>query len=151
MIFDFSYVIEASRHAKENGQAFVGLHTTVEKEEQAGRYHSRFCNHTTEAVQYDVADSTLKQSFTPGEIKMLIQDNLEVIRKYYGKCFTDEKLQVLYGHLDKMEAKANTSGLIRPLVLEEFDDIFQRKELVYGIVRQVLFFISSVWLFKIPK
>lgn len=133
MIFDFSYVIEASRHAKENGQAFVGLRT-AEKEESGG-YHSRFCNHTTMAVKCDIADSTLKQSFTPGEIKMLIQDNLEVICKYYGKCFMDEKLQVLYGYLDKMEAKANASGLIRPLVLEEFDDIFQRKELVYGIVR----------------
>lgn len=136
MIFDFSYVIDASRHAMENGQKFVGL-SIVKKEESATRDNqdSMCSKNTGVVVKCGVSDAALQRSFTPGEIKKLIQDNLAILLQYYGKSFTQEKLQILYKNLDKLEEKADASGVERPLVLEEFDDKFQYKECVYGIVR----------------
>eukprot|EP00557_Chaetoceros_sp_GSL56_P005367 CAMPEP_0176487510 /NCGR_PEP_ID=MMETSP0200_2-20121128/6177_1 /TAXON_ID=947934 /ORGANISM="Chaetoceros sp., Strain GSL56" /LENGTH=154 /DNA_ID=CAMNT_0017884357 /DNA_START=646 /DNA_END=1110 /DNA_ORIENTATION=- len=146
MIYYFSYVIYAARCAKQHRQDFFGLSILKkgdESQKSSHRYNdSGSCGRNEVVVKkcaavpcYRNENTTgLNQSFTPGEIKELIQENLTVIVHYFGKCFTQEKLQVIYDNLDKLEEKANVSGVGRSLTLEKFDDTFQCKECVYGIV-----------------
>ncbi len=111
--YDFGYIVDAARLAKDEGVPFVGL--KVE-------------NNTIEKSQ--VGDSVLKRSFTPGEVKKLIQDNIEyLVEKDYGGTFVSPHVDILFTALDDMQDRANQHpDLERPLVIEEFDDQFQKQE-----------------------
>lgn len=119
MVYDFGFIIDASRQASKTGNKFVGLDVDVESEF---------------VTKSDVSNPALKRSFTPAEIKKLIQDNLDALAEY-DDTFRGEKLESLYRALDGIQARADESGFERPLTLEEFDDKFQKKECVYGITR----------------
>lgn len=111
-IYDFGYLIEGARKAKKEGKPFIGL----EVDDQG-------------AIKGDHG-----RSFTPGEVKKIIEDNLEFLADNMKQVdFKDERLSVT---LDKLQARADEfPDLERPLVLEEFDDKYQKEECVYGITR----------------
>ncbi len=111
--YDFGYIIDAARHAKEEGVPFVGL--KVE-------------NNVIEKSEID--NSVLKRCFTPAEVKKLIQDNIEYLaKKDYGGTFVSPHVDILLTALDEMQARADEHpDLDRPLVIEEYDDKFQKQE-----------------------
>ena len=119
MVYDFAFIIDASRHASQAGNKFVGLDVDSESD------------HVTKS---GVSDAALKRSFTPGEIKRIIQDNIDTLSAY-DKIFRGKQLENIYHALDGLQARADDSGFERPLTVEEFDDRFQKKECVYGITR----------------
>ena len=120
LVYDFAYIVDACRDAKKDGKEFVGLDVDFEADKSV--------------TKAGVTDATLSRSFTPGEVKALIQDNVSILQKYDGK-FKGKSLDGLYQTLDEMQARADASGIDRPLVLEDFDDLHQTRECVYGITR----------------
>jgi hypothetical protein len=80
-----------------------------------------------------VSDAVLCRSFTPKELKEIFEQNAEFFKTLENKKFDDDKLKGYYDFLDDLQKRTETSKLPRPLVLEEFDDIYQTKELVYGV------------------
>lgn len=120
MVYDFAYIVDAARKARREGKDFVGLDVDFETDKSV--------------TKSGVKDASLARSFTPAEIKKLIQDNAEILADY-DDGFKGRKLKELFAQLDQIQARADASGVTRPLVLEEFDDKYQKRECVYGITR----------------
>ena len=120
MVYDFAYIVDAARKARREGKEFVGLDVDFETDKSV--------------TKSGVKDASLARSFTPAEIKKLIQDNAEILADY-DDGFEGRKLKELFAQLDQIQARADASGVTRPLVLEEFDDKYQKRECVYGITR----------------
>jgi hypothetical protein len=120
MVYDFAFIIDASRYASKSENKFVGLDVDEESD------------HVTKS---GVSDPALKRSFTPAEIKRLIQDNIDILSTY-DSVFKGRRLENIYAALDGLQARADDCGFDeRPLTVEEFDDKYQQKECVYGITR----------------
>jgi len=120
LVYDFAYVVDACRDAKKDGKEFVGLDVDFEANKSV--------------TKAGVADAALSRSFTPGEIKKLIEDNISILQKY-DSTFKGKSLDGIYKSLDEMQGRADASGIDRSLVLEEFDDFYQTRECVYGVTR----------------
>eukprot|EP00548_Thalassiothrix_antarctica_P001264 CAMPEP_0194141970 /NCGR_PEP_ID=MMETSP0152-20130528/11308_1 /TAXON_ID=1049557 /ORGANISM="Thalassiothrix antarctica, Strain L6-D1" /LENGTH=403 /DNA_ID=CAMNT_0038840763 /DNA_START=93 /DNA_END=1304 /DNA_ORIENTATION=- len=73
-----------------------------------------------------------RRSFSPEEVLDLVQNNIETLRKRYPKKFKEGQALT---NLQNLIEKANQSDLERPLTLQEFDDNYQRHEMVYGITK----------------
>jgi len=119
-VYDFAYIVDACRDAKKDGKEFVGLDIDFEANKSV--------------TKAGVADATLSRSFSPGEVKKLIEDNVSILQKY-DSTFKGKSLDGLCQTLDEMQGRADASGIDRSLVLEEFDDLNQTRECVYGITR----------------
>lgn len=124
MCYVMGFILDAAREAKEKKLEFQGLVL----DETQGNPKNQF-------RRSNVNDAELVRSFTPKELKDCIQVNESIFKSLETGNFTDKKLQGYYSFLDKLEERAQHSSLERPLVLEEFDDVFQTKELVYGVTR----------------
>ena len=120
MVYEFALIIDASRQAKRNGKTFVGLDVDIDD--------------TDHVAKSDVSNAALRRSFTPCEIKKLIEDNIDILSAH-DRTFRGNQLQNIYNILDDLEARADDSGFERPLTVEEFDDKYQKQECVYGITR----------------
>jgi len=121
LCYDFAYIVDAARNAKKDGKDFVGINVDLDADKSV--------------TKSGVSDAVLSRSFTPVEVKKVIEDNIDILVKYDKKKFKGKKLQGIYDSLNKLEAKAAASGIDRPLALEEFDDLYQTSECVYGVVR----------------
>lgn len=73
------------------------------------------------------------RTFTPSEMKEIIELNQEFLAETYPNAFGKDKLENLLELLEKLQkAELHAENSI---VVEEFDDSFQETECVYGIVR----------------
>jgi len=77
--------------------------------------------------------SRLKRSFTPTEVKKLVDDNREVLVARFSRRFKNTEL--LEQSLKLLQDRATESGMDRPITLVEFDDHHQDKEMVYGVAK----------------
>ena len=68
------------------------------------------------------------------ERKKLIEDNISILKKYDGP-FKEKTIEKIYETLNEMHGRVDASGIDRPLVLEEFDDLYQTSECEYGVTR----------------
>jgi hypothetical protein len=124
MCYVMGYLVDAAREAKKQNVEFYGIvldETNVEPREQFTRS--------------GVSDAELCRCFTPKELKETLEQNAEFFKTLENENFDDDKLKSYYDFLDDLQKRAETSKLPRPLALEEFDDIYQTKELVYGVTR----------------
>lgn len=120
MVYQFGYLVDAARKSK----GFVGLSSD---ESNPGMRKSQ------------VDDSELERSFTPEELKNLIQDNIEILSKYKNaSTFRGDSLDRLYQNLDLFTKRGAASTDARPLTIEEFDDKYQNVEPVYGLCKDVV-------------
>mmetsp|Transcript_10271 Transcript_10271/g.12997 ORF Transcript_10271/g.12997 Transcript_10271/m.12997 type:complete len:424 (-) Transcript_10271:815-2086(-) len=127
LVYTFGYIVDAARKISVDGKEFVGLKLEGDHNQNVAK--SNIPNE----------DSTLKRSFTPEEVKRLIQDNEEILSAYEKTSqFRGEKLARLYESLDEMIARSESSDEERPLTLEEFDDKFQTEEPVYGVCKDAI-------------
>jgi hypothetical protein len=116
LVYDFGFLVDACRKAMEEGKTITGLKVNS--------------NYTIQKSD----DAVLNRSFTPGEIKSLVQNNEEYLVQ--NGTFEKSYLGFLIGILDDMQGRADEfQDIERPLVIEEFDDQFQNQECVYGISR----------------
>ena len=121
MIYNFGYIINCAR---ENKETFKGIDTSFTDSKRRSISKS------------NVDDNNLGRSFTPSEVKKLVENNINLLQVGVSKKdFTGKALDGFYSALDKQDARAKESGLERPLTLEEFDDLQQATECVYGISR----------------
>jgi len=112
-IYQFGYLIDAAR---DESEPLVGVTTN-----EANKINNKVGDYG--------------RSFTPAEVKSLIQDNRKRL-KSYGKEFNNKNVEILNIILDKLQARADEfPDMERPLVVEAYDDRHQKKECVYGIVR----------------
>ncbi|GFH45376.1 hypothetical protein CTEN210_01850 [Chaetoceros tenuissimus] len=119
MIYNFGYIINCAR---ENKETFKGIDTSFTDSKRKS------------ITKSNVDDNNLGRSFTPSEVKKLVENNINLLQVGVGKKdFTGKALDGFYSALDKQDARARESGLERPLTLEEFDDLQQATECVYGI------------------
>lgn len=123
MIYQFGYLLDAARQSEGH---FTGL--------------------TLDESNYKFAksqlgeDSDLKRSFTPAELKVLVQKNIEILSAYkkVGTFRERDSLDRFYKNLDFFTERAATSTVERPITVEEFDDSFQSAEPVYGLCRDAI-------------
>lgn len=117
MIYNFGFIVNSAR---ENKETFKGMTFTDSKQKSISKSN--------------VDDNNLGRSFTPSEVKKLVEDNINLLQVGVSKKdFTGKALDGFYSALDKLDARARESGLERPLTFEEFDDLQQETECVYGI------------------
>jgi predicted lipase len=118
MAYTFAYIVDVSRTLKKKGEdGLVGL--TIDE-------HGDRISKTGEN------ESSLMRSFTPLEVKKIVEDNQEVLAKYY-KTFKSNTH--LLKTLALMIERASQLEIPRPLTLEEFDDEYQKRELVYAVTK----------------
>ena len=118
-LIHLSNLADAARKAKKDGKEVKGLET---KEDGTNLTKANSNQH-------------LVRSFTPNEIKTLIQDNIELLTQYYKAFKKESKIKKLYATLDQFERSANSIGDDRAITVEEFDDQFQTSEMVYGVTK----------------
>ena len=142
IIYQLGYLSGASRKAKEIGVQFKGMELDARGS----------------VIKPNIASSALKRNFTPGELKNIIQDNLEFLREQFPQ-YSDESLVATYESLDELEkapadatkiydlansgssVESSTSGSSkivkkwRAYTIEEFEDRFQSSELVYSVIK----------------
>ncbi len=116
MVYRVAHITAGSREAIEQNKTFVGLEDTGDEN----------------VVKSSVEGSFLPRSLTPLEIKKLIEDNSEILQKF-SPLFKGKENATNFAVLDGMQAKADESDIERPLTLEELDDEFQTKEIVFGV------------------
>lgn len=120
-VYDFAFIIDAARKTKADGKGeFVGLEIDLESEKPISKS--------------TIDDTVLSRSFTPKEVKDLIEKNIDHLADY-DSTFKGKDLEEIYAILDRMIAIEEESGMDRPLTVEEFDDKHQTHECVYGIVK----------------
>jgi len=122
LAYTMGYIFDASREAKKQGVEFYGINVDSDSDDRKQFTHA-------------VADAELFRSFTPGEIKEVMEKNADFMNKFKPGSFSSEKLEGHYSFLEKLQAESDASGIERALALEEFDDAFQDKECVYGVTR----------------
>ncbi len=120
-IYDFAFIVDASR---KTDKTFVGLDVDSEALSKS-------------VVKSAVEDASLARSFTPHEVKELVQNNIEILSDY-DSLFRGSSLEKMYATLDRLIEIADQSGLSRPFTVEEFDDRLQKQECVYGIVKDAI-------------
>ena len=113
LVYSFGYILDTARKAGLEG---IDVDATGHAAKSAMKKTSR-----------------LARSFTPTEVKKIVQDNLPVLAEHYPVMFADPERVNLA--LQKLQERAQRSGLDRPLTLEEFDDKHQHKELVYAVTK----------------
>jgi hypothetical protein len=67
-------------------------------------------------------------------VKKLVRDNIAILKKY-GPFEDNIKTEMFHRSLDELEARAQASSIERPIAMEEYDDIYQKSEIVYGIFK----------------
>jgi hypothetical protein len=78
----------------------------------------------------------LKRSFTPAEVKKLVQDNIRILKKYDSIFKSgDEETDKVYQALDQLFAQLQASGIDRFITMEEYDEKYQKTEILYGIFK----------------
>ena len=81
---------------------------------------------------------TLSRSYTPQQIRTVIEENILVLQTHGGSFADEGTLKRLGESLDKMIQRAEGMGapkMEQPIAIEEYDDKFQDEELVFGISR----------------
>jgi len=118
--YEFAHIADVARKVKKNGENLKGLII----DETSGQ-----------VSKSEETEADLKRSFTPSEVKSIIEENQKVLEDHYPSEFNDTTY--LMKTLDRMEerAKESENSVSRPLTLEEFDDRNQNKELVYAITK----------------
>lgn len=114
LVYSFGYILDTARKAGLEG---LDVDATGHAEKSATKKNTR----------------RLARSFTPAEVKKIVEDNLPVLAEHYPVEFTDPERMKL--SLQQLQERAQKSGLDRPLTLEEFDDKHQDKELVYAVTK----------------
>lgn len=119
LIYNFGIIVEAARRAAENGTTLIGFDA----------------NEGAQLTKSGIASTELQRSFTPSELKKVIEDNVSALADISGD-FKGDSLVTLMTLIEKFQSKADSAeGEERPLAIEEFDDKFQKKECVYAITR----------------
>ena len=77
--------------------------------------------------------SRLARSFTPSEVKKILQDNPPKLAEQFPVEFADPSR--VQASLELLEQRVKKSSLPRPLTLEEFDDKHQDREMVYAVTK----------------
>jgi hypothetical protein len=113
LVYVFGYVIDATR--QQDGIKGVD----VDKD-------GHVCKH-------DAPNRQLQRSFTPKEVKQLIADNEQILKKRFRSTFKD--MTVLEQSLQLFQDRIDASGMDRPLTLVEYDDYHQDKEMVYAVAK----------------
>jgi hypothetical protein len=113
--------LHAARSSRKAGHIFKGL-ILDEK------------NHVITSEENDI---TLLRSYTPQEIKFVIEENMEILQTHGGSFSDEGTLRRLYEALDTMIKRGDemVPPMERPIALEEYDDRYQDEELVFGIGR----------------
>ena len=113
IIYKIGYIIDSAKRAREDGLDFVGLDVDPD-------------GHVTKAADPD--GKVLTKTLTPGELKDIVDNNVDILMRYHKKFFKDRKM--LMATLEELDKKAEESG--NAITLEEFDDKFQTEECVYA-------------------
>eukprot|EP00978_Attheya_sp_CCMP212_P046759 scaffold410065_cov50-Attheya_sp.AAC.2 len=126
LMYMFAYLSESSRLAKEEGVEFEGFEV-----DNLGLSARKTNTATT--------TSSLERSFTPGEIVELIKVNLPYLQEKFPADFTGAKLSTIFKRCNDLEdmnhLRGSDTSSLRQYTLEEFEDKFQAKELVYSVVK----------------
>ncbi|KAL3944728.1 MAG: hypothetical protein SGBAC_001199 [Bacillariaceae sp.] len=77
----------------------------------------------------------LPRSFSPAEVIEIIENNLDTLKSRYQTFFDGSSYELLIQKLKLLQEREESSGLHRPLTLEEYDDRHQKHDLVYGITK----------------
>lgn len=77
----------------------------------------------------------LPRSFSPAEVIEIIENNLDTLKSRYQTFFDGSSYEFLIQKLKLLQEREESSGLHRPLTLEEYDDRHQKHDLVYGITK----------------
>lgn len=85
------------------------------------------------ATKSAISTSRLARSFSPAEVKKIVQDNLSVLAEHYPGEFADPTKVTT--SLEQLQERVQASGLKRPLTLEEYDDKHQNQEMVYAVTK----------------
>ena len=125
-IHAFAYITDAARKQAEKGESLEGLNIDECFADES----------TDENTKSQEMKTRLKRTFTPSEVKTIVEKNKEVLIKYHRSEFTDymhQNMQIM----NTVEERINSSGMsdARPITIEEFDDKYQKQELVYGITK----------------
>jgi hypothetical protein len=135
LVYQLGYVNSAMQKAKELGIKLKGM--TLD---EAG-------------AKPNIKTSALKSNITPGELKKVIEDNLEFLQEHFPELGLG--LSATYKSLDELEempsdatydlssvggsvvssGKAKFVKPWRAVTIEEFEDRFQNKELVYSVIK----------------
>jgi len=118
MTYTFSYVLDVAR-----------------KEEKESRQLKGF---QIEQGSYVKNEAQPNRSFTPVELLKVIEDNLDTLRSYHDNIFNEDMFtneNTFISFLKQWAKSCEKCDIPRSMVLEQFDDEFQTRELVYGIVR----------------
>ena len=114
----FSYVFDVAR-----------------KEEKESRQLKGF---QIEQGSYVKNEAQPNRSFTPVELLKVIEDNLDTLRSYHDNIFNEDMFtneNTFISFLKQWAKSCEKCDIPRSMVIEQFDDEFQTRELVYGIVR----------------
>lgn len=87
IIYQLGYLSGASRKAKELGVQFKGM----ELDDRGS------------VIKPNIASSALKRNFTPGELKKIIQDNLDFLKELFPQYSDESSLSATYESLDELE------------------------------------------------
>ena len=90
-------------------------------------------SNVTQDSKSEDTTKVLQRAYTPSEVKNIIIDNLDILQKYWP--FEFKNIEKFYESITAMEDRSKSSGESKPITLEEFDDKYQKKELVYAITK----------------
>ena len=110
LVYTFGYILDTARKV-----GLEGMQVDAE-------------GHATKST----STTRLERSFTPSEVKELIEKNKSILAEKYPKEFSD--ISLITQSLDVLQERVvKNSRLDRPLSLVEFDDKHQDKEMVYAV------------------
>eukprot|EP00551_Chaetoceros_affinis_P017716 CAMPEP_0203739548 /NCGR_PEP_ID=MMETSP0092-20131115/46494_1 /ASSEMBLY_ACC=CAM_ASM_001090 /TAXON_ID=426623 /ORGANISM="Chaetoceros affinis, Strain CCMP159" /LENGTH=142 /DNA_ID=CAMNT_0050625673 /DNA_START=18 /DNA_END=443 /DNA_ORIENTATION=- len=107
-VYVFGYIVHAAR---KHPDEFDGI--SVDSE-----------SHQVYKSQIPDEDNVLKRSFTPAEMKSIVQANISILSKEFSD-FRGDNLTEIYKWLDYLTTQSEESKLERPFTIEEYDDKFQ--------------------------
>jgi hypothetical protein len=124
LVYTFGYLLDASRR-----HSIAGLSV----DQMTGRMAKSI------ASAFNPDTSALGRSFTPAEVKSIVEDNPRVLAQDFPDEFGKperilESLKVLQDRVDASASSAENS-VERPLTLMEYDDRHQDRSLVYGVAK----------------
>lgn len=86
-----------------------------------------------EGVELSEKGEVMQKEFTPFEVRTIIENNEEVLEKYFPGEFKEGGL--VRESLSRLQERVEQSDMERPLTLEHFDDKHQQHEMVYGVAK----------------
>ena len=92
MTYAFGYILETARRLKKEGKEMIGLHV-----DDDGSRLSRSAE--TGSNNY------LGRSFTPAEVKQIVQDNIESLQRFSYLRFNPKMVELMYNHLDILQGE----------------------------------------------